>query len=953
MHYLISAKARKIGLFLIFNILFSFAYGQSIIKGTIKDNSTSETLIGVNVTVKETTQGTITDINGNFSLTVQKLPATLVISYVGYEKREITVSSADKPITVRLSSSEVVLKGVEIVDSRLTEKQKESPLTVESMDVISIRETPAANFYEGLGNLKGVDLTSASIGFKVINTRGFNSTSPVRSLQLIDGVDNQAPGLNFSLGNFLGASELDVMKVELIVGASSAFYGPNAFNGVISMTTKNPFDFPGLSVMGKVGERNLRETGIRYAQVFNNKEGIPKLAYKVNLYYMSAYDWEANNVDPTPQSTVNRSNPGGYDAVNRYGDENLTAGINNATGTSQSYNFPGLGRWHRTGYWEKDLVDYNSRNFKSSAAFHYRIQPETELIAASSFGTGTTVYQGDNRYSLKDILFFQNRLELNKKDKYFIRAYATHEDAGNSYDAVFTAFLLQQAAKSDLDWSRDYRNFWAGAGIPPNTPGHIPGGINKRVRSLPGYPTFTFGQPFDFDQALALINSYSDSLNYWHSLARDYADNHNISGNGSPYLVPGTAEFDSVFHSIISKKSFGEGGTKFHDKSALYHAHGEYKFTPVFADIITGANYRLYTPISEGTIFSDTGDVRITNQEYGVYSGIEKKVFDDAFKLNATIRMDKNQNFNHVFSPAASAVYTYLKNHTFRASFSSAIRNPTLADQYLYYNVGRAILLGNITGYQNLVTIPSLVDFINTQNRDTLVYFDLDPVRPEKVKTFEVGYRGSLFKNFFVDAGYYYSFYTDFLGFRLAADISVDTIVNRVTAFQAYRIASNAEDMVTTQGFAIGLNYFFKNYYSLSGNYSWNVLNKRGSDDPIIPAFNTPEHKFNIGLSGRDIKANINLGKIWNKLPEIRIRNVGYSINYKWIEGFMFEGSPQFTGFVPTYDMVDAQVNYRIPKINTTLKLGASNLLNNARFQVYGGPHIGRLGYFSVLVDVN
>ena len=73
------------------------------------------------------------------------------------------------------------------------------------LDILAIKETPSANFYDGLGGFKGVDISTASLGFKIINTRGFNSTSPVRSLQIIDGVDNQAPGMNFSLGNFLGA----------------------------------------------------------------------------------------------------------------------------------------------------------------------------------------------------------------------------------------------------------------------------------------------------------------------------------------------------------------------------------------------------------------------------------------------------------------------------------------------------------------------------------------------------------------------------------------------------------------------------------------------------------------------------------------------------------------------------------------------------------------------------
>src|SRR4029078_10016397 len=99
----------------------------------------------------------------------------------------------------RLKSSEVELKNVDVVGSRISEKQKEAPLTVESIDMIAIRECPQSSFYESLGSLKGVDLTSASLGFTIINTRGFNSTSPVRSLQIIDGVYNQVTWLTFSL----------------------------------------------------------------------------------------------------------------------------------------------------------------------------------------------------------------------------------------------------------------------------------------------------------------------------------------------------------------------------------------------------------------------------------------------------------------------------------------------------------------------------------------------------------------------------------------------------------------------------------------------------------------------------------------------------------------------------------------------------------------------------------
>jgi outer membrane cobalamin receptor len=264
------------------------------------------------------------------------------------------------------------------------------------MDILAIKECPQTSFYEALGTMKGVDLTSASLGFTIINTRGFNSTSPVRSLQLIDGVDNQSPGLNFSLGNFLGCADLDVLKVDIISGASSAYYGPNAFNGVISMTTRSPFVKPGLEVSAKVGERSLAEASVRWAQVLKNKAGEERFGYKVNLFYMRANDWEADNTDVTQQSHSGKDNPGGYDAVNRYGDEYY----GNADFSSVSRLYPGLGIWYRTGYMEKEIVDYNTENLKASAALHYRIRPATdgkreiEAIVASGFGAGTTCLPG-------------------------------------------------------------------------------------------------------------------------------------------------------------------------------------------------------------------------------------------------------------------------------------------------------------------------------------------------------------------------------------------------------------------------------------------------------------------------------------------------------------------------------------------------------------------------------
>lgn len=910
-------------------------YAQTI-RGKVVDKSTKEPLFSASVSEEGTANGMITDFAGEFSLTVSKLPVTLVVKYIGYADQKVQVTSAASRIVIELAEASGEIGMVEIVTDRITNKQKQAPLTVESMDLIAIKQTPSGNFYEGLGALKGVDLTTASLGFRIINTRGFNSTSPVRTLQVIDGVDNQSPGLNFSLGNFLGAPDLDVKAVEIVQGASSAFFGPGAFNGVVSMETKNPFVFDGLSAQLRVGERGLVEPSIRWAQKFKNKKEQEFIAYKLNVYYMRANDWEATNYSPVYNTDYGTDNPGGFDAVNIYGDEYFPA--NDFSG-SPPWTTRGLGNFFRNGYRETDIVDYDTKNLKANAAMHLRLKPELEgaspeLIVGGNVGTGTTVYQGDNRFSLRDIIFYQGKVELRKKDKYFIRMYGTAEDSGNSYDPYFTALRMQEEARSDEDWAKVYKKYWDQR-------------INPRIDGT-GYPELVFGPngiTFDYDALNQWNQQYYDSLVYWHQLVQYWTNNGNagipsISETG--FYEPGSDAFNEAFNRITSKKNNeGEGGTKFYDRSALFHSQGEYQLEDKF--FIThrfGGNVRYYRPMTDGTIFSDT-TARITNNEFGVYYGASRKFAEDKLIANGTIRMDKNQNFDAVFSPALSLVYQPKPKHYLRASFSSALRNPTLSDQYLYLNVGPAILSGNLNGVDSLVTIESFGNWRNTTNPDTIVYFNIDPIKPERVRTLEFGYRGTLHEKVYVDAGAYYSEYTNFIGFNIGIDGEFGSTLDFSQPFQVYRYAANSKNKVRTQGLNIGVNYYFYKEHTLNANYSFNKIVKTVEDDPIIPAFNTPKNKFNIGISARDWMKSEATGNSW-----------GYSVNYKWVEGFLFEGSPQFTGMVPTYDLLDAMISYNLKKEHTTFKLGASNALNNKQIQTYGGPRIGRLAYISILYDL-
>jgi len=734
------------------------------------------------------------------------------------------------------------------------------------------------------------------------------------------------------------------MRVDIIAGASSAFYGPGAFNGVINMTTKNPFDFQGLSFSSKFGERNLQEYAVRWAQVIKNKDGKPKFAYKMNFFYMQALDWFAENYDPIQGSDAPLGNPGGVDAVNVYGDEEF----DDRSDPFSKLQYPGYGIVHRQGYQEVDLADYNTNNLKANISLHYRITDSVEVKYAVNYGTGTTVYQGDNRYSLKGIQFLQNEVEIGKKDKWFIRAYSTHEDAGQSYDIVTAGIRMMEATSIDDNWLTTYRTTWGGRDYA------------RAIKQFEGYPNIA-----DFDNNDSLwaeafddwIVQYEDTIVKMHEQLRGDLNENSRAGN--PRYEPGTAEYDSAFADITGR-TFPEGGALFFDRSALYHVAGEYRFDIAKFNFAVGGNYRLYTPNTRGTIFQDTltyertmtdsGLVitdssyrQITNQEFGVYFGVGKKLFDNKLHTNFTIRMDKNQNFNYLFSPALSVVYSPNINHTFRTTFSSAIRNPTLADQYLYYNVGRAILLGNLEGYDSLITVNSFVDYLTSLNSESLDYFNVDAIRPERVRTAEVGYRGIFKEKVYVDITAYKSWYTDFIGFLIGieSEFASSEGLGIPQNPQVYRVAANAESTVQTQGVTVGFNYFFAKKHSFNGNYSYNELTS-GENDPIIPAYNTPMHKFNAGFSGRGIIT-----------PFLSMGKWGYSVNYRWVEGFTFEGSPQFTGDIDSYGLLNAQVNYSVPKWYTTIKIGASNALDNKVYQVYGGPRVGRMAYVSLVFDWN
>jgi hypothetical protein len=413
-------------LFLISKSIFGQTGGSLIqVSGQVTDQETNTPLADVNVQIKGTVSGTVTNSTGNFVLrTKAKLPFTLIFSSVGFQQQEIEVKKLGSNLQIAMATQTVLGSEVVVTASRVKESILKSPVAIEKLEVKSIKEAPAPSFYDALENLKGVQMLTSSITFKVPNTRGFNVPNNFRFMQLVDGVDMQAATLGVPLGNAIGPTELDIQSVEITPGAASALYGMNAINGMANLITKNPFIHQGLSVYQKTainhvdgndhGPAILTETAIRYAKAFFKE----RLAVKTNFSFLKGTDWIANGlVDQNPQYLPSANprfpelsgddNPA-KDQWSRYGDDRQARQTISVQYQGRTENF----NVARTGYLEKDLTDKEVRNLKFDIGTFYKVSEKLELSYSYRYGSMDGIFQRGNRIQLKGVNVQNHKIEL-------------------------------------------------------------------------------------------------------------------------------------------------------------------------------------------------------------------------------------------------------------------------------------------------------------------------------------------------------------------------------------------------------------------------------------------------------------------------------------------------------------------------------------------------------------
>jgi iron complex outermembrane receptor protein len=1013
-------------------------YAQTTITGKITDADTKEPLIGVSIQVKGKIIGTITNTNGEFSLsTSTPVPFKVIVSSVGYQVQEVDITSENANIIIALTEQSIMGQEIVVSASRVEESVMRAPAAVEKMNIKAIREAAAPSFYDALANMKGVDMTTQGLLFKSVNMRGFGATGNVRTVQMIDGMDNQAPGLNFAVDNIVGMPELDVESVELLPGAASALYGPNALNGIILMNSKSPFIYQGLSASLKGGVMNASnratattpfyDVSVRYAKAINDK-----FAYKVNLSYLGAQDWEANDPTNLNLGGVQDGSRGAgvkldYDGQNIYGDEVQT----NIGGVADALVAGGLlpaaarglvpnSNVSRTGYAERDLMDYNTKSFKANVALHYRLNEKIELIGQVNYGSGTTVYTGTGRYGLRDFNLTQGKIEL-RGDNFTARVYTTQERSGNSYLAGLASIGMLNEANPHATWFGEY----VGAFVQGRS-----GGLAE-------------------EQA--------------HITARQFADRKNP--------LPGTDAFNTSLDKYRDL-SISNGGSNFLDETNMYHAEAFYNFKNEikFVDLLVGGNVRQYQLRSNGTLFSDMKtdengvqrDGTIPINEFGAFAQAGKTLFKDHLKLTASLRYDKNQNFEGQFTPRISAVGSF-GNHNVRLSYQTGFRIPTTQNQYIDLTTPQGTLIGgqpefinryNLTGgiplfvlndfiqnganskylddaarqrigqqvgafvnanlpaiqqgvvagvtaqvtagvtaavqaavaagqipasqaaaaiaaqvTQSLQSAPIQTLIANTVASEAakvgaqvtpafatanLPKYEPTPLQPERIRSWEVGYKGLIAKKLFVDAYYYESTYLNFIGGTSIVvptaparpGLPIESGVASASTRLGYSLPSNTSEEIKTRGWAIGLDYAIGKGYSIGANVANNELtNFVPTPQQQYAGYNTPQYRYNVSF-GKSIGSG---------------DKIGFKLAYKYQDAFTWESSfvqPTTAGVdffgnttVPAISNLDAQVSFKAPSIKSIIKVGATNIGGNPYVQAYGSASIGSMYYVALTFD--
>ena len=949
-------------------------WAQTQVSGTVTD-ADGQPLPGANIVLDGST-GAVSDFDGNFSFsTDQQPPFSLTVSSVGFESTTVEVTSASGSLTIQLAEGSTQLDEIVVSASRFAQRIFESPVTVEKFNVQQIAATPSADFFSGLEEIRGIQVNKGGLVFNQVNTRGFGTLYNEGFVTLVDGMDNQAPIFGFAIGNLIGLNELDVQSVEVLPGAASALYGADAYKGIMFMNSKSAFDDTGISAYVKSGvtsqdvsgQNEFTDWGVRFAHAFSDK-----FAIKATYSNIEGTDWEA--ADSRSQDAngrivdgVNPLDPA-YNGVNVYGDElglafdltdtfaNLVlpayevapgvrldqadpvtlAELQGIFGLYPNFFGEGLQQINFTGYDERALTDGSTSNYKYNVEAAYRPSDNLEITLGSRQGGGKIILQGLSRYTIDDFKMTQNKVEVNW-GKLNVKAYTTEEDAGSSYDTNASGLLMFAAQPGGpLGWYNQYfGGFFLGA-LSEVNPTDPLGALNTMAQHMGGVAQGLVplaAVDSNGDGQLSILD-YVSSLAPHHRLGRTAANQNMIQ--------PGTSEFDATLDAITSTTAKLTDNTKTQSFELNYDLTDRVDF----ADILIGGSYRNSDLNTQGTVLTDY-DGPISYYQYGMYTQAKKDF--GKLTLTGSIRYDKSEFFDAVFTPRLGALYNISDNQNLRVSYQTGFRNPTNQDQYIGLRGSRTVLMGSSPDSvdrfrmpfqratdEAIYTVTGDIVFATALNPITYQPQEMKNVEPEYIISYDIGYRFNTPTTSF-DIAAYLSQYDNFIATQ---DVWIPLLYNGQSVAEAlgnqdvfpFSVDGNVDEEISSYGVSVAVNQALTQKIGMNMSYEYNDLDYTPSSATSLfePSFNTPKHRFKVSVVGQNINDNIGFN--------VSLRS---NSEYEYQASFIDET-------IEAKTVIDAQVSFKLDSLKTVLKVGGTNIGGDDYVSLVGSGMIGQMFYTSL-----
>ena len=911
-------------------VLFIFQQGisQTRINGTVSTQN-NQPLQGANVIVSGTTIGTSTDFNGDFDLTTNtSLPLTLEISFIGYKSQSIVVENTDA-LVIQLEEDSY-FDEVIVSASRRSEKLQEAPAAVSVITSENINASGGSIApIRALINTPGVELQQQTGQRINIALRGSSGIFSTGVFPMLDYRSLISPGLEYFDSQNSPINNIDLERIEVVLGPASALYGPDVTTGVVHFISKNPFDHPGTTAELIYGERNTFKVAMRHAGK-NKKE---TFAYKFNVRYGSGQDFTLDPDDPEDQQILST----------------FATELNRATIHPQGYvNTDAEGIFLNT------LAKEQNPDYWAAAAntsLHFRPVEEMEIVAAGGWNSGSAIFYND----LGEGQVFSNEYWGQTRFNYkgwFAQTYYIKNDGGNDTNPTYLNrtgiivplershfeaqvqynFNWEKFLNSDWTMGFDYRNAIS------NTQNHVYGRhendddyslyggyaqgkfhLNPKLDLLLAgrYDGYNFTDENTFSPRAALV--YKPNLK--HNLRLTYNKAANpipasdiyfdlpvqsidalnldiwVLGAKNPYTFGQNPSIDWLIPGVPStplSAGFPLSAAFLAVNDLVQQGFQAFENDPMIAPLLPLLKVVLDNSVPNGFAPVVTTDIdgspleavdRVGNflSYLNVYEFGYKGLFGDRFAAGFDvyhIRRKGGAGFQQI-----NPVVNFSNLGTQLGNAVQALAQPQIEQGLIAqgFDQASAALFAALVGQQiNEGYNQGGAAFTQQLAEAGLPFHGLVPLENEP----ESSARKLI-------SGYY------------------NTDPDRVTS---------------DWGFEMHAKYFIRDDLSVFDNHTW-FNNREGQPGDL----NFPQNKFRLGVNYR---------------PETRFSG---SINYQWDQSYT-SNQTNYPGKIDARSLFDVSLGYKISQ-NLNFELSATNLFNNEFRALPGFPRIGRTITSRILVD--